>query len=170
MAHNVSYRMIESLSSSMPPVKRRKLFHVSNTTRTAGRTDRIFCLPISPLLIPGLQDLSQNGGLQLFISALTIYRQNEAQHLIFQQVPNQSAQHLISGDSVNHCVMTRDNSLTSLNTVATSESPPSGSPPSNSSPNINVVEPLVPASFVNATSIPMTSRASNEGAVFFIPR
>ena len=34
-------------------------------------------VPLSEPLVRGLQDLHQNGGLQLFIDALTIYRRNE---------------------------------------------------------------------------------------------
>lgn len=146
---------------SMPVAKRQRKNHKDNTSRLPA-VDNVLRVPLVVPLVRGLMDLKQNGGLQHFIDALTIYRQKE-------QVSNQSTEHLISADSITHCAnapgIISSKLLTSLDTVATSSSPPSdghfGQFIPNRRPfagfsNQNIVEP---ASFLNA--IPVTSRTCN---------
>ena len=63
----------------MPPAKRRRISHSKRTEVWSHRAADVPVprVPRSPSLLCGLQDLSENGGLQLFIDALAIYRQNE---------------------------------------------------------------------------------------------
>ena len=77
----------------MTPPKRRKLSHGAPA---AVRPAAVNATPISyspsPSLVRGLQDLHQNGGLQLFIDALTIYRRIE------QREGENSAMRLVHGN------------------------------------------------------------------------
>ena len=74
---------------SLPLAKRQR----KNDKFTCPPVVTVIRVPHSLQLVRGLQDLHQNGGLQLFIDALTIYRQNE------QRVQRDSKNRLEIGDS-----------------------------------------------------------------------
>ena len=65
------------LSAPMPPRKRRKILH----KQFASFPVSLPAISPSTSFAQGIRDLAQNGGLQLFIDALTIYRRYEQQRI-----------------------------------------------------------------------------------------